>query len=145
MKVYLVTSGEYSDYEVEGVFLTREEAEEVQEEYGFKNDLEEFEVGEMLDWVRRDVKLYRVILDIQSGDIGRVFLREERYAANFNDKEFKVRVKETFISGRLQVDVWARNKEDAIKIAVEKRQSYLRNESLKGAGYGAVFTDIDFV
>ncbi len=54
MKVYLATSGEYSDYRVRQVFARREDAEA----YGLGEDVEEFELREGPVETRLEYHLY---------------------------------------------------------------------------------------
>ena len=60
MKVFMVTAGGYSDYHVEGIFSTREKAQEYidfmlnQEEYFNFNDIDEIEVDNKYNFFIRD-------------------------------------------------------------------------------------------
>lgn len=46
MKVYVVTSGEYSDYTIEKIFLDKEKAKEFAKWVPYANDIEEYETAD---------------------------------------------------------------------------------------------------
>lgn len=57
MKVYIITSGEYSDYHIEGVFLDKKKAEAFSKKastdhYGANYDIEEFDTDDEMDMSR---------------------------------------------------------------------------------------------
>lgn len=49
MKIYAVTNGSYSEYRVEGIYSTREKAEEAHKLYTSDNEIEEYELDAMPD------------------------------------------------------------------------------------------------
>lgn len=72
MKVYIVTSGEYSDYQIEKVFLDKAKAEEYSKKattdhYGESYDVEEFDTDDNMDMSRMpyQVKFYNGEWDIR--------------------------------------------------------------------------------
>lgn len=76
--IYVVTSGEYSDYSICAVFSTKELAEEYvafgtqHKQFGYTGaDIEEWELDQGSEQVRAGVSCYQVYFtDILSGDIG---------------------------------------------------------------------------
>lgn len=44
MKIYAVTNGSYSDYRIEGIYSTKEKAEEAHKLYASENDIEEYDL-----------------------------------------------------------------------------------------------------
>ena len=71
--LYVVTSGEYSDYKIESIFSTKEKAEKFcslfPEDAFQKPDIEEYELDE---YSNKDKKEFSVSMDID-GHIDRVF------------------------------------------------------------------------
>lgn len=47
MKIYAVSNGSYSDYRIEGIYSTKEKAEEAHRLYAADNDIEEYELDAM--------------------------------------------------------------------------------------------------
>lgn len=68
-KIFIVTSGEYSDYHIDAVFSTREKAEEYADICGPDYEIEEYEVDAPVD--NKD-GIWKVRLDMQSGAIDSV-------------------------------------------------------------------------
>ncbi len=63
MKIYVVTSGCYSDYGINGVFSTAEKAEAYRKLVGGDaNDVEVYEVDELAGHVRKDAFMARIHL-----------------------------------------------------------------------------------
>ena len=120
--IYLVSDGEYSDYTVFGLYSTLEKAKQAQELYD-AGYIEEFELdhfpphppGELLwgVWMK------------DSGDIKTV----ERIKARGEFSPFSSF--RTLFEGRYpktdgrRMEIWARDKDHAIKIASEKRREML--------------------
>lgn len=74
MKVYIVTSGEYSDYHIDRVFSTRKKAQEFLDHIGKAGfNIEEYDVDEKTP---RGVFSYQVIIPDYSGRKTRVSLQE---------------------------------------------------------------------
>jgi len=145
-EVFLVTSGEYSDFRIEGVFSAPEKAEEFQKELGkpctngrgwtYRKD--EIEVvawpidGRCSD---KHHTVYRVSMMLGDGAIGA------------DGCEFNVfgpgphHTKVTFGSER-SPEHWvtvesSKGREHAIKLAVEARQKYMREKGLTEEGLKA--------
>lgn len=68
-KIFIVTSGEYSDYHIDAVFSTREKAEEYADICGPDYEIEEYEVDAPVD--NKD-GIWKARLDMQSGAIDSV-------------------------------------------------------------------------
>lgn len=118
-KVYVITSGEYSDYHICAVTLNQERAEKLKKFYD-KVDytgafVEEFETDEGLEKIESGYMPYRVLFT-RGGDVYSVAYE---YSLERSD-----RVWEAF-NGGVCVTVWAKDDQSAIKIAAERRAKYL--------------------
>lgn len=78
MKVYLVTSGEYSDYGIEKIFLDKKKAEEFAKWIPYANDIEEYETADDLDYG----KYYRVRASYVEGEKVRFLIERVTEGAN---------------------------------------------------------------
>lgn len=65
-KVYIVTSGEYSEYTIEAVFSTRKKAEEYVDTHGSEYKIEGFAIDEP---VERKESIWTVSIDWKSGEV----------------------------------------------------------------------------
>lgn len=72
-KIYIVTSGRYSDYHICAVFSTKEKAEEYVQYHGTEHRIEEYGIDEE---IKRDVKLWYVIFGIKDGEVIEAFPTE---------------------------------------------------------------------
>ena len=112
-KIYIVTSGEYSDYRIDAVFSTRELAEDYIQHNGTDYRIEEYNLDEEID---RNTKLWRVEFDIKDGEFKEACVRD--YAADdFRDTCY---VSEYFRSHRIHFFVNAETMNKAVKIARER-------------------------
>lgn len=124
-KIYVVTSGEYSDYHIEGIFDSNELAESFMEAFAPDKYNEPMCVNE---WdlnscgFKKGLKAYRVELKPTTGDV--VEIRQERSCFIFN--YYENGVTET-MDKTLNIGVFAKDEKHAIKIANEKRAMYLAN------------------
>lgn len=73
-KIYIVSSGSYSDYYIEAVFSTREKAKEYIDHNGLGFEIEEHEMDEPFD---KGVKLWEVVLDWNKFDVIRCTKHEQ--------------------------------------------------------------------
>ena len=73
-KIYIVSSGSYSDYYIEAVFSTREKAKEYIDHKGLGFEIEEHEMDEPFD---KGVKLWEVVLDWNKFDVIRCTTHEQ--------------------------------------------------------------------
>lgn len=140
MKVYIVTSGAYSDYSLEGVFSTREKAEEFREQFnlvnpGYEcaNDVMEWEVDERAGETSR--MSWSVVMELSNGEaVVEPYNNNPRpVLAQANLRNETPRLVRRFLgmgaSRRLAdtVDVVSYESLDhAVKVAAEFRQAWLR-------------------
>jgi hypothetical protein len=113
---YVITSGSYSDYGISGVFSTKEKAEEfVSNNQCDDYDIEEWSINELEGQTHKTV--WTCHLNKETGDVEFAnefkILCDKRYTASEVYKEF--------IKGESSVSA-----EHARKLAVEKRQEWLR-------------------
>lgn len=120
MKVYVVTRGSYSDYRIVGVFSSRKAAKDyanARDDHGW----DEYEVN-ALEMPPKGMKSYRVVMDRH----GNVPTNPSRYPdqpyievqANEPEDAWDVWDEKR---GLFFADMWARDKEHAVKIANERR------------------------
>ena len=128
MKIYVVTSGEYSDYGINALFSTKELAQlymdKFNEPFSGYNDIMECEVDEMEADLRSDRKPFNIIME-RDGQIVRVDLGSTYGKYDAVVKTYYLK-KEQF-----EISLFADNEEQAIKIANEKRLKYLLDISKK--------------
>lgn len=131
-KIFLVTSGSYSDYNVDAIFSTRELAEEwikYQKDDDFT--IEENELDPTIDKESYDnIPTFSVTI-FKNGDILSLFRMSQ-----FTKKEFKTVINGPRYFGSpntltLDIITRARDEEHARKIAGEIRQDYLRTNKFK--------------
>lgn len=58
-KIYIVTSGEYSDYCIQAVFSTKKKADEYRQQHGTDFSIEIFDIDEE---VKKETKIWRVVM-----------------------------------------------------------------------------------
>lgn len=63
-KIYIVTSGEYSDYGIDAVFTTKEKAVDYVEQHGTDYRIEEYDLDEE---VKKETQLWRIELCVEDG------------------------------------------------------------------------------
>lgn len=130
MKIYVVTTGSYSDYRVVAVAETPEIAEKVKARYNDANDIEVYDTDEALKMSKRpEPKIIYYISFIEDGAIVSIaeFLDEEGDEEPKEQKIIKYKWGEIIWSGH------AKDKEHAIKLATERRIIFLAEESQVGA------------
>lgn len=115
-KVYLVSSGEYSDYSIDGIFSSKEKAMAFmyhfhkEDGYGGYNDVAEREVDPWGEQIDQGLTLWRVYIRKQ-GDTDRCSMIDP----SSNEVGYE------FYGNALCFQVWAKNQDHAIKIAGERR------------------------
>lgn len=121
MKIYVVTSGEYSDTRVEGVCSTKELAELVSKLKGSDNTPIEFELNDVP--AHPPGLFYYNVMFEDTGDLAFYNLRDVEYADR-QDLPDKDSLGDYY--------VWAKDKEHAIKIASERwtRDKLLEREGM---------------
>ena len=64
--IYIVTSGEYSDYTIDAVFTTKEKAVDYVEQHGTDYNIEEYELDEE---VEKKTQLWRIEFCVEDGKL----------------------------------------------------------------------------
>ena len=112
--VYLVTQGEYSDYHVMGVYSTEENAELAVKHFG--GTIEEFALDPDIEQMHAGRKRYWVKME-RDGTV-------REYAEGQSTEEFAF-WGDYRGAVNLELSVWARSKEHAVKITSEVRRQLL--------------------
>ena len=122
-KLFVVTAGEYSDYHIEAICSTRENAEKIVEAIkGAKEDgrIEEWILDEPLDRIAAGQRLFCVRFpDVRKGD-GEAGAMPSFEVCGLYGEELLVNVRRFGIT-----DVWAKSAEEALKIGNERRAKWL--------------------
>ncbi len=120
-KIYIVTSGEYSEYHIDAVFSTKKLAEDYIQQNGTDYRIEEYNLDEEID---RNTKLWRVEFDIKDGEFKEANVRD--YAEDkFRDT---CKVSDYFNDTRINFFVDADTMDKAKKIASERFAAVKANE-----------------
>lgn len=118
-KVYVITAGSYSDYHICAVTLDPQKAETLKKFYDKTEydeaGIEEYDADYYYDRIASGYTMYLVQFD---SDGEAHWIRDNRSPDDEN-------VYETCNGYYVNVTVWAKDKESAIKIAAEKRAKYL--------------------
>jgi hypothetical protein len=126
MKVYLVSTGEYSDYTILGLFSTREKADAFITElakgrFQQPNDVEEYDLDARVGQAYGPTWLARITLDTGEVRASKCIFDSVRHpevcTVEPHDNELLTAVSPI-------------SKEHATKVAVEKRQEWLRTREL---------------
>jgi hypothetical protein len=127
-KIYLVTSGSYSDYGIDAAFSTREKAQELIDrlEWDDTPNIEEWAVDELPTALRPGCHLYQVWMD-KEGNTDRIEIKEkptsyeafwsEEHTSGYWDREAQ----------RWVFTCVARDGNHAIKISNERRTFWIAN------------------
>lgn len=80
-KIYIVTSGEYSDYRIDAVFTTKEKAEEYVQNNGSDYRIEDYELDKP---IVNENKLWCISFNLENGNIedANVSYRKKEYYCN---------------------------------------------------------------
>jgi len=118
-KVYIVTSGEYSDYGIDAVFSTKELAEQAQKLVPFSN-IEEYELDIGAEEMRNGMFPFVVKMDREGS--ANAISRSDCFR-QWLDKRFRETSCEFYYHspGILYCYCFAKDEKHAIKIANEKR------------------------
>lgn len=123
-KIYIVTSGEYSDYGIDAVFTTKEKAVEYVEQHGTNYNVEEYVLDEE---VERKTQLWNVMFCVEDGEL------QEANPTSYN----RNKVVDTCnisdylrLGGKYYIDFYvdADSMDRAVKIARERFASVKANE-----------------
>lgn len=121
-KVYVVSSGMYSDYSIDEIFTTRRKAEEYMlfipdRDY---NEIEEIETDPpAVDLLKRGYSLWFVTM-WGNGHVDNIDKTLTRYRPHYEQEQDK-----------LLATVWAKSEKHAIKIVNEKRIQMIANGEWK--------------
>ncbi len=130
-KVYIVTSGDYSDYHICAASLDKKRAEILAEKYTDRYDeatVEEYELDEFFEEAIQGYFWYWCWCKIENGMFGQVGVRQlDSYGTDVVGKVVK-----SLRHEQLFVDVLAENDEHARKIAAEKFATYIYEHAGEG-------------
>lgn len=124
-KIYIVTSGEYSDYGIDAVFTTKEKAVDYVEQHGTDYNIEEYNLDEE---VEKKTQLWYIVFCVEDGKL------REASPIGYNRNElvdtcsifdiFDYREKNFYIRFYIDADSMDR----AVKIARERFAAVKANE-----------------
>lgn len=125
-KIYIVTSGIYSDYGIDAVFDNKDLAQAFCDKFNRVNSwyemgVEEWEINP--NDFQTDLNPFNVVFYGATSDV-----KEVREASDEYWNFAKNRPQVTKEWQNLTAHVWARDKDHAIKIANEKRAQYINNQ-----------------
>ncbi len=129
-KIYMVTSGEYSDYGVDGLFTSKELAQQFVDAfapsgYGGFNDIQEMPLDPHATEVRNGHKPFFVRMD-KDGTSSECRIKDSAYGFDGEDKLG------WDIQGGMYMHTFAKDQEHAVKIANEKRTQLIAANQWKG-------------
>jgi hypothetical protein len=134
--VYVITSGEYSDYHIVAVCSNEEKADTLCDALNKNLDsssnrvmVEEYEIDEVADRVQQGFLPWRVVMERDGSS--RVF-RTGVPTDNFHD--LKIRHNRPSNTYWLEGLVWAKDSEHAVKIANEKRSALIASNQWETEG-----------
>lgn len=121
-KVYVVTSGEYSDYAIQRVFSTRELAEEFCDRFDDDTRIEEYVLDDQMP--PREENVFEINLNLKTGEATCVSLR----GGELKDLIRMILLhEESYMKLYIKTD----SKKRAIKIASERYAEVIANEQIK--------------
>lgn len=136
MKVYVVTSGQYSDYGICGIFSTKENAQQFisdrrelhkNDEYWYDefNDIDEYEVDQLNKLANLRYKSFIGSMDVDGNILDIQVCKEDvDEAVNY----FNI------INNELRFEIVARSQEHAVKTAKNKRVQFILNNMFNRRG-----------
>ena len=124
--IYVVTRGEYSDYDIEALFSEVENAEQFVKYYNATNRydearIEERELDAISEYSPKGMNFYSVVMD-RNGDA------DEPHIQSWMDTPYVSHMWHARKGEWLHMTVAARDKEHAIKIVNEKRAQLIATE-----------------
>jgi hypothetical protein len=127
MKVWMCSTGCYSDYIVTAIYSDEATARQVTVAYGWDNEPEEIELDPIVPpEVRQGISHFYVNI-AKNGDVRHVGLTS--YDADQKDEWHHAKWQPEPYRDWLTVHCWARDKEQAVKIANERRIASLANNT----------------
>lgn len=126
-KVYIVTSGKYSDYGICGIFTTKKLAHSFINSFNEHtdfNDIEEYELDPYKIHLESGNKPYSLCMDIEGNTC---HIEQSDLSHEFNGPMIEI----YFSRDRkwMYVNCFAKNETHAIKIANEKRAQYIASNT----------------
>lgn len=118
MKIYIVSTGEYSDWSIVGVFSNKEVADEVNKTYGDDgNAIEEYDVDSIDPKPFRGKKPFLVMIDRE----GNMISAESSHGFGPRQADYS----ESPWVNHYQCRCWAKDETEAIKITNDVRARYI--------------------
>jgi hypothetical protein len=112
-KIYIITTGDYSDYSIEGVFDSEEKADRYLEAFPTSDaTIEAHEVNPYDEDIQAGYRTYEVVMDRQGGVIS---------ARQSNEPSYYAETLMSLDEKRLSSRAFTKSKERAIEIANERR------------------------
>lgn len=127
MKIFVVTSGDYSSYSIKGIFDEKAKAEEFVAHLNacgslfYQADVEEWELNQFYDEIHQGLTYFEVYFDDISNGDARV------WPADVTDEAREMSNRRNHYSQQrdYRITLWAKDEEGALKIANERRVHYL--------------------
>lgn len=134
MEVYVLTQGSYSDYSIMAIYTDKEAAERMAKEVGY--DLETWDTDPGLIHLKEGYLLYRAHSWLDDDEINVVVHLPGSETAKYARKSIIGKVKDwnypigSLRRGELRpmftaYHIWAKSKEDAIKIAADYKAKHM--------------------
>lgn len=120
VKVYIVSTGSYSDWMILGIYTTPDKAEKAKADYGAENDVEEHDVDKFPQ-IPAGLRPYNVVMTCAGGLLQQPQQARPLYVDGWKDKWqpwSSLRSPET---QAVIFNLWARDEEHAVKIANDRR------------------------
>ncbi len=131
-EVFVVTAGEYSDYHVCGIFKSEAEAREFMthpgDGYSGFNEIETYCIGGVLPEYRAGKQPFYVLMDFETGNVERVEVEVSPHDSRTAKFVCSIWNRPTLF----RYEMWARDAEEAVKIAAELRQARMREKAVSG-------------
>lgn len=121
MKIYIVTSGEYSDYGIDAVFSTKEKADEYIQQHGTDYHIEEYDLDEE---VIKYTRLWRIEFNISDGMFHEACVRDYKQEVVRDTCNVEQYLQGTYINFYVDADTM----DKAVKIASERFTAVKANE-----------------
>lgn len=131
MKVFLVSTGRYSEYAVRGIFSTEEKALYAKKYWNSENDIEPFELDALPEHPK-DCFFFQVAMD-RNGNFDRAKSSPLRQYCGFSESGVSPCEPDAFardyrligLTNHWMFYVWAHDETHAIKIANERRTALI--------------------
>lgn len=120
MKVYIVSTGSYSDWMILGIYSTQEKAEKARADYNAENDIKEYAVDEFPQ-IPDGLRPYCVIMTCVGGVLERPTQAVPAAVGRWRDEWVPYSISKAPEKQAVLFCVWARDEEHAVKIANDRR------------------------